>query len=143
MKNLNVYEFKGNIEKALKNGEINQLIFLSEINYKLQKTLKTLGEIKTINANDDFPFYQELISYRSPFRIGPQQIRSIYLDNIIKNGEIDLEKLKNNLKDISRKYKYTVIGFPIEGILTQFSAEVRELIYEYINSGKIAIIQFN
>lgn len=143
MKNLNVYEFNGDIEKGLKNGEINQLIFISGINYKLQKTLKSFGEIKTIEADENFPFKQSLISFRTPFRIGPQQIRIIYLEDIIIDNKINFKKLKEALLLISRKYKYSVVGFPIDGLLTDFSIKIKEYIYSYINSGKIALIQLN
>jgi hypothetical protein len=140
MKNLNVYEFNGNLEKAIKNGEINQLIFISGNNYGIQKFLKSLGDSKEILPTENFPFLQNLITYRTPFRIGPQQIRVIYIDDIIDKNNINIEQLKKSLENITRKYKYSVIGFPISGSASQFSEEIKNCIYSSTCYGKIAII---
>lgn len=141
MKNSNVCEFRGDIEKALKNGEINQLIvFKNSINYNLQKFLNSLGNIKEIEASDDFPYTQTQISFRSPFRIGTQKIKLIHIDNIINNDKIDSEKFKEILDDITKHYQYSVVGIPICGTLLQFSQELRTCIKSFVKRGKVAII---
>lgn len=139
MKNHNVYEFTGNIESAIKNGDIRQIILFSGINLSTFKFLNSFENKKEVEPTNDFPYKQILIKHRSPFRIGEIQTRLIYLDNIF-SSKIDKKALESAIKDISKKFKNSMILFPIQGSLTPFRNDILNCLNDNTFNTKIIIL---
>lgn len=138
----NVYVFDGNLEKAIKNGDFQNIILISEINNPINKILTTFSDIKEIEKTNDFNYRQSLIKFRSPFRIGTLQIRTIVLDNIIdKNvrNSFNLNKLEHDIKNISKKYKNNIILLPLSGQLINSKDEILENLQKTIKDTKVII----
>ena len=138
----NVYVFDGNLEKAIKNGNFQNIILISEINNPINKILTTFSDIKEIEKSNDFNYRQSLIKFRSPFRIGTLQIRTIALDNIIdKNvrNSFNLNKLEHDIKNISKKYKNNIILLPLSGQLINSKDEILENLQKTIKDTKVII----
>lgn len=139
MKNHNVYEFNGNFEKAVKNGDVKQIILFSNINLPLLKFFNSLGEAKEISPNEEFPYKQILIKSRSPFRIGEIQTRLIYLDNIF-DKVIDKEKLTEAIKFICKKFKGSINVLPIMSSLNLVRKDIIECLEANVFNTKVLIL---
>lgn len=139
MKNHNVYDFSGNFETAIKNGDIRQVILFSNVYLPINKFFTTLGEGKIIEPSEEFPYRQILIKSRSPFRIGEIQIRLVYLDDIY-DKTIDKEKLVKAIKNISKKFKSSINLFPIMGPLNYERNTIVKCLEENVHNTKIVIL---
>ena len=139
MKNLNVYEFTGDFEKAIKNGDIRQIILFSNLYLPINKFIASLGEGKIIEPSEEFPYRQILIKSRSPFRIGEIQTRLIYLDDIY-DKTIDKEKLANAIKDICKKFKGSINALPIMSSLNFERNVILKCLEENVYNTKVVIL---
>lgn len=139
MKNHNVYDFSGNFETAIKNGDIRQIILFSNVHLPINKFLAALGEGKIIEPSEEFPHRQILIKSRSPFRIGEIQTRLIYLDDIY-DKTINKEKLIEAIKNISKKFKDSINLFPIMGPLNYERNTIVKSLEENVHNTKIVIL---
>ena len=85
-KNHNVYEFSGNLESAIKNGEFRYIITFPGITNPVTKLLNTFDDKKEFIEDS---FKRTLIKTRSPFRIGTIQINILEVDNVYSKEGIN------------------------------------------------------
>lgn len=139
MKNHNVYNFNGDIEKAIKNGDLSQIILFDNIKLPICKFLNSFINLKNIEKTIDFPYNQSLLKFRSPFRIGERNIRLIYL-NAISEGKIDKQQLSKDIKNICKKFKNSISLLPIQGALIQYENDILECLETNTVNTKIVIL---
>lgn len=140
MKNHNVYEFSGDIEKSIKDGDIRNIILFENSISPVNKILNSFDDKKSIEANDKFPFDYNLIKTRSPWRIGTIQIKEIRLkDIIIKNEFFDSEKFLNDIKIIIKSFKNTINGIVIPSHCI-FKKDIVQILNDNVRDTKVVII---
>lgn len=139
MKNHNVYDFTGNIEMAIKNGDIRQIILFPDVYLPINKFIASLGKGKLIEPSEDFPYKQVLIKSRSPFRIGEIQTRLIYLDNIFDKS-INKERLVEAIKIICKKFKGSINALPIMSSLNIARKDIIECLEANVFNTKVVIL---
>lgn len=143
MTNVNVYEFTGNIESAIKNGDFRYIILFEGITNPINKIVNSFQNIKKVENNDFFT--RKLIETRSPFRIGRIHINLLETNNIfIKEGinsSINFELLKDLITYICKTYKNNIIAFPIFGAMNQYKNEIINLLKETVRGTKVQVIQ--
>lgn len=140
MKNHNVYEFSGDIEKSIKDGDIRNIIVFENSISPVNKILNSFADKKSIEANDKFPFDYNLIKTRSPWRIGTIQIKEIRLKDIIaKNEFFDSEKFLNDIKIIIKSFKNTINGIVIPSHCI-FKKDIVQILNDNVRDTKVVII---
>jgi hypothetical protein len=144
MKNHNVYEVSGDIEKKIKNGDFRVIIKFPTINSLIDKL--NFENKKEITDNTEYPFKETLIKFYSPFRIGQHLLSVINLpeDILIKNGKdihFDTFKFEHAIQLICKKYKNTIIALPICGNLTQFKETITKVLEDNIRDTKVVITE--
>lgn len=140
MKNHNVYEFSGDIEKSIKDGDIRNIILFENSISPVNKILNSFADKKSIEANDKFPFDYNLIKTRSPWRIGTIQIKEIRLKDIIaKNEFFDSEKFLNDIKIIIKSFKNTINGIVIPSHCI-FKKDIVQILNDNVRDTKVVII---
>ena len=140
MKNHNVYEFSGDIEKSIKDGDIRNIILFENSISPVNKILNSFADKKSVEANDKFPFDYNLIKTRSPWRIGTIQIKEIRLkDIIIKNEFFDSEKFLNDIKIIIKSFKNTINGIVIPSHCI-FKKDIVQILNDNVRDTKVVII---
>lgn len=140
MKNHNVYEFTGDIEKSIKDGDIRNIILFENSISPVNKILNSFADKKSVEANDKFPFDYNLIKTRSPWRIGTIQIKEIKLkDIIIKNEFFDSEKFLNDIKIIIKSFKNTINGIVIPSHCI-FKKDIVQILNDNVRDTKVVII---
>ena len=140
MKNHNVYEFSGDIEKSIKDGDIRNIILFENSISPVNKILNSFTDKKVIEANDKFPFDYNLIKTRSPWRIGTIQIKEIRLKDIIaKNEFFDSEKFLNDIKIIIKSFKNTINGIVIPSHCI-FKKDIVQILNDNVRDTKVVII---
>ena len=140
MKNHNVYEFAGNIESSIKNGDIRQIFLFPGISNSLLKLINNFENKKEIEATEDFPYQQTLIKFRSPFRIGEQQLRIIHTNNIISRDFFDREEFRVFIQKACRRFKNSINVMPINGNLSQFRKDIIDILEENVRDTKVVIL---
>lgn len=140
MKNHNVYEFSGDIEKSIKDGDIRNIIVFENSISSVNKILNSFADKKAIEASDKFPFDYNLIKTRSPWRIGIIQIKEIRLKDIIaKNEFFDSEKFLNDIKIIIKSFKNTINGIVIPSHCI-FKKDIVQILNDNVRDTKVVII---
>jgi hypothetical protein len=143
MTNVNVYEFTGNIESAIKNGDFRYIILFEGITSPINKIVNSFQNIKKVEENNFFN--RKLIETRSPFRIGRIHINLLETNNIfIKEGvntSINFEFLRDLITYICKTYKNNIIAFPIFGAMNQYKNEIINLLKETVRGTKVQVIQ--
>ena len=140
MKNHNVYEFTGDIEKSIKDGDIRNIILFENSVSPVNKILNSFADKKSVEANDKFPLDYNLIKTRSPWRIGTIQIKEIKLkDIIIKNEFFDSEKFLNDIKIIIKSFKNTINGIVIPSHCI-FKKDIVQILNDNVRDTKVVII---
>ena len=140
MKNHNVYEFTGNIESSIKNGDIRQIFLFPGISNSLLKLINNFENKKEIEASEDFPYQQTLIKFRSPFRIGEQQLRVINPNNIISRDFLDKEEFRVFIQKACKRFKNSINAMPINGNLSQFRKDIIDILEENVRDTKVVIL---
>lgn len=140
MKNHNVYEFTGDLEKAIKNGDIKQILIFPGVSTQFLKFLNSFPNFKEIEPNETFPYLRKIIKHRSPFRIGEMQIQIIYIEDIITKNNINLSSFKEFIKWFCSKFKNNISGLHISGNLLQFRKEIVDTLNEVVRDTKILIL---
>lgn len=140
MKNPNVYKFKGNIESAIKNGDIQQFIVLPGILDSFKRNFENFSDKKEIESEKDFEYKQTLIKFYSPFRIGKRQIRLIQPNNIISRDSFNKKEFINLIQNICKRYKNTITAIPINGYLTQYYDEIIDTLNAVVRDAKMIIL---
>ena len=143
MINNNVYEFTGNIENAIKNGEFRYIILFEGINSPINKIVNSFQNIKKVEENNFFT--RNLIETRSPFRIGRIHINLLETNNIFvkdgSNSSINFKALKDLINYICKTYKNNIIAFPIFGIMNQYKNDIIDILKETVRGTKVQVIQ--
>lgn len=143
MINNNVYEFTGNIENAIKNGEFRYIILFEGINSPINKIVNSFQNIKKAEENNFFT--RNLIETRSPFRIGRIHINLLETNNIFvkdgSNSSINFKALKDLINYICKTYKNNIIAFPIFGIMNQYKNDIIDILKETVRGTKVQVIQ--
>lgn len=143
MINNNVYEFTGNIENAIKNGEFRYIILFEGINSPINKIVNSFQNIKKVEENNFFT--RNLIETRSPFRIGRIHINLLETNNIFvkdgSNSSINFKALKDLINYICKTYKNNIIAFPIFGLMNQYKNDIIGILKETVRGTKVQVIQ--
>lgn len=143
MINNNVYEFTGNIENAIKNGEFRYIILFEGINSPINKIVNSFQNIKKVEENNFFT--RNLIETRSPFRIGRIHINLLETNNIFvkdgSNSSINFKALKDLINYICKTYKNNIIAFPIFGLMNQYKNDIIDILKETVRGTKVQVIQ--
>lgn len=142
MKNINVYEELGDVEKKIKNGYYRAFItfpgcltIIDKINFEDKKIKE---------STEEYPFEELIIKTRSPFRIGIIYINKINVNGVLKKDkvwEFNAQEFIKAIKIICKKYKNTIIALPICGVLTQFKPEILKILNENVRDTKVIIIE--
>ena len=140
MKNHNVYEVSGDIETKIKNGDIRQIIIFQGIPNPLSKILSLFPEKKEIEQTDVFPYTQQLIKFRSPFRIGEQQLRLIEVEDIISKTAFNEKNFITLIQNICKKFKNSITLLPLSGPLNQYNKDINKLLEENVHDTKIVVL---
>ena len=140
MKNHNVYEVSGDIETKIKNGDIRQIIIFQGIPNPLSKILSLFPERKEIGQTDTFPYTQQLIKFRSPFRIGEQQLRLIEVEDIISKTAFNEKNFITLIQNICKKFKNSITLLPLSGPLNQYNKDINKLLEENVHDTKIVVL---
>jgi hypothetical protein len=140
MKNHNVYEFTGNIESSIKNGDIRQIFLFPGISNSLLKLINSFENKKEIEASEDFPYQQTLIKFRSPFRIGEQQLRVINPNNIFSRDFFDKKEFRVFIQKACKRFKNSINVMPINGNLSQFRKDIIGILEENVRDTKVVIL---
>lgn len=136
-KNHNVYDFSGNLENAIKNGEFRYIITFPGISNFVTKILNTFDNKKEFIEDS---FKRTLIKTRSPFRIGTLQINILEVDNVYSKEGIDTKELTKLIQTICKKYKNNIIAFPIMNNLVPFRSKILEILNANVRDTKIVVL---
>lgn len=136
-KNLNLSEFKGNIENAISNGDIRYIICFDGVNYPSLKFLNDFNDKKEIEETE---YTRILIKSRSPFRIGEIQTNILKIKDVYNKDIIDFSNLRAILKNITKKYKNNILGFFIPSQLLQYKNDFIDILTEVVRDTKVVII---
>lgn len=136
-KNHNVYDFSGNLENAIKNGEFRYIITFPGISNFVTKILDTFDNKKEFIEDS---FKRTLIKTRSPFRIGTLQINILEVDNVYSKEGIDTKELTKLIQTICKKYKNNIIAFPIMNNLVPFRSKILEILNANVRDTKVVIL---
>lgn len=139
MKNRNVSYFKGDIETTIKNGDFKQILIYPGLSSAFLKLLDSFQERKEIEASADFPYAQTILKFKSPFRIGQQQIRLINIENIISKNNFNDEQLKLFLQQLCSKFKGSIILFPFSNGIIKFTSAIETALDKFVRDTKIVI----
>ena len=136
-KNHNVYEFSGNLESSIKNGEFRYIVTFPGISNSVTKLLNTFEDRKEFNENS---FKRTLIKTRSPFRIGTLQINVLEVDNIYSKEGINITELTKFIQFLCKNYKNNIIAFPIMNNLVPFRNKIIEVLNDNVRDTKVVIL---
>lgn len=136
-KNLNLSEYKGNIENAISTGDIRYIICFDGINYPSLKFLNNFNDKKEIEETE---YTRVLIKSRSPFRIGEIQTNILKIKDIFTKDTVNLSALKNIFKNITKKYKNNILGFFIPSQLLHYKNDFIDILTEVVRDTKVVII---
>lgn len=136
-KNHNVYEFSGNLESAIKNGEFRYIITFPGITNSVTKLLNTFDDKKEFIEDS---FKRTLIKTRSPFRIGTIQINVLEVDNIYSKEGINTTELTKLIQTLCKNYKSNIIAFPIMNNLVPFRNKIIEVLNDNVRDTKVVIL---
>lgn len=140
MRNHNVYDFKGNIEDSIKNGDIRQIFLFPGITNSLIRLLDSFENKKEIEPSESFPYKQTLIKFRSPFRIGEQQLRLIHPEDIISRDSFDKEAFISFIQCSCKRFKNSINIMPISGILNQYRKDIIDILESFVRDTKVVIL---
>lgn len=136
-KNHNVYEFSGNLESAIKNGEFRYIITFPGITNPVTKLLNTFDDKKEFIEDS---FKRTLIKTRSPFRIGTIQINILEVDNVYSKEGINTNELTKLIQTLCKNYKNNIIAFPIMNNLVPFRNKILEILNDNVRDTKVVIL---
>lgn len=139
MKNHNVYDFSGDLETSLKNGEFKYIIHFPGTCNGVLKILEKFNDRKEIEEDG---YKRTLIKFRSPFRIGIQRINILQFENLYNkdNRTLDENKLVEIIKLICKKYQNNLVLFPIQSYLLQFKDQIDDLLNKNVRNTKILTV---
>ena len=144
MRNQNVCEIKGDPEKSIKNGDFRVIIKFPNVSILIDSL--TFDNLKDINPDDEYPYTETALSFKSPFRIGRQFINIVNLSNdiLIKNDKkwsFNEGKFIDALKAIIKKHKNTIIALPVCGALEQFKNVIIKALEDNVRDCKVIITE--
>lgn len=141
MKNPNISEYKGNVEIALKNGDFGQILMLNGVSAEFIKSIPSVEDAKIVEKTDDFPYSYSLLKFRSPFRIGTQQLKVFKIDEIASRDKFDEENFKNLIIAFCKKFKNSLTLLPINGSLTVHGPKIEAILNKNVFGAKFVIVR--
>lgn len=141
MKNHNVYEISGGIEKKIKNGEFRAFITFPGNNSIINRL--NFDDIKELESDTEL-YNIKRIKTKSHFRIGYIIIDIINCNQVLKKEEaliFDIDEFKKVIDSIIRKYKNTIIALPICGNLLNFKNDILKVLEDNVRDTKVVILE--
>lgn len=141
MKNHNVYEITGDIEKKIKNGEFRVFITFPGNNSTINKL--NFEDIKDLESDTDLFNIKRITTY-SHFRIGKIIIDILNCNEVLKKEkvfEFDINEFKKVIDSVIKKYKNTIIALPICGNLLAFKNDIVKVLEDNVRDTKVVILE--
>ena len=141
MKNHNVYEISGDIEKKIKNGEFRAFITFPGNNSTINRL--NFDDIKELESDTEL-YNIKRIKTKSHFRIGYIIIDIINCNQVLKKEKaliFDIDQFKKVIDSIIKKYKNTIIALPICGNLLPFKSDIVKVLEDNVRDTKVVILE--
>lgn len=141
MKNHNVYEISGDIEKKIKNGEFRAFITFPGNNSIINRL--NFDDIKELESDTEL-YNIKRIKTKSHFRIGYIIIDIINCNQVLKKEKaliFDIDEFKKVVNSIIRKYKNTIIALPICGNILPFKNDIVKVLEDNVRDTKVVILE--
>ena len=141
MKNHNVYENTGDIERKIKNGDFRAFITFPGNTSLINKL--NFDNIKDLDSNTDL-YNIKRITTKSAFRIGKIMIDIINCNQVLKKDKawtFDIDEFKKVIESIIRKYKNTILALPICGNLLNFKNDIVKVLEDNVRDTKVVILE--
>ena len=141
MKNHNVYEVTGDVEKKIKNGDFRVFITFPGNNSIINKLI--FDNVKDIESNTNLYNIKRIIT-SSPFRIGRIIIDILNCNQVLKKEiawTFDLDEFKKVIDSLIKNYKNTTIAMPICGNLLNFKNDILKVLEDNVRDIKVVILE--
>lgn len=141
MKNHNVYEISGDIERKIKNGDFRAFITFEGNTSTINKL--NFDDIKDLESNSDL-YTIRRITTRSAFRIGKIMIDIINCNQVLKKDKawsFNSDEFQKVIEAATRKYKNTIIALPICGNLLNFKNDIVKVLEDNVRDTKVVILE--